>query len=880
MVTRFLKKASILFHRRRFRSELDEEMAFHREQSSRELIAAGMQAEDARSAAARRFGNPALLRERGQQAVGFSFETVMQDIRFSARQLRRSPGFAVMAVLILALGVGAGASIFAFVDAALIQPLPYPDPTRLVHVTEAEVGVSLVNLSYPDFVDWRRFNTTLASLDAFGGGQFSLATPAGAEDIRGGVVTAGFFRTLGVRPALGRDFRSGEDTGGTANVVMLSYPTWQRRFGARPDVIGKPVTLGGVAYTVIGVLPRDFEFALLGDAEVWAPLRPVGECMTDRSCHSLYAVGRLKEGVTVAAARAEMQQIARRLEAQYPDSNRGRGASVKLLSDQIVGDVRPILLVLLWGAALLLLIACINVANLLLVRSEGRRLEIAVRGALGASPARLRRQFVTEAVLLSLFGCIAGLGLAMGGMQVLRQLVSKDLLASLPSLNRIGVNEHLLLFVAALGGFAVLLFSVLPILHHQFANLRDGLAAGTRGATGSLWRRMGSNLVVIELATAMILLASAGLLGKSLYRLLHVDLGFPADHLAAITIGLPETGFEKDSEVIAYERELLRRVDALPGVQSAGITNLLPVICDCNTDWIRIPGRPYDGTHLTVLSRIVSASFFATLRTRLAEGNYFGDDADSSKPKVVVVNRAFANKFFPGESAVGKKFGDGELSPKSMVQIVGVIENVKDGSLTEEDQPTVYNPFNQTAPTYFSLLARTSQNSDSMLPTLGEAIHAVNRDAGLQASATMEDRIASSQPAYLHRVVAYLVGGFAAVALLLGAVGIYGIVAYSVSRRTREIGVRMALGAVRGNVYRLILREAGMLIALGIAFGAAGSVEAALLMRKLLFEVSAWDGPTLVAVSILLAGSALLASFVPARRAASVSPVEALRADG
>jgi len=880
MTTGFLKKVLILFRRRRFRSDLDEEMAFHRDQTARELIATGMKTEDARFAAARRFGNATRVRERSQEAVGFSCESVVQDIRFSARQLRRNPGFAVMAALILALGVGASASIFAFVDAALIQPLPYPDPTRLAFITEAEANPSLVNLSYPDFVDWRRFNTTLASLDAFGGGQFSITTPTGAEDIPGGVVSAGFFRTLGIRPVLGRDFQPGEDKVGGSNVAMLSYSAWQRRFGARPEVIGKPVTLGGVAYTVIGVLPRDFEFALLGDAEVWAPLRPVGDCMTNRSCHSLYAIGRLKDGVTVAAARAEMQQIARRLEAQYPDSNRGRGASVKLLSDQIVGDVRPILLVLLWGAALLLLIACINVANLLLVRSEGRRLEIAVRGALGASPARLRRQFVTEAVLLSLLGCVAGLGLAMGGMQVLRQLVSKDLLASLPSLNRIGVNGHLVLFVAALAAVSTLLFSVMPTLHLRFANLRDGLAAGTRGATGSLWRRMGSNLVVVELATAMILLASAGLLGKSLYRLLHVDLGFPADHLATITIGLPETGFEKDSEVIAYERELLRRVDVLPGVQSAAITNLLPVICDCNTDWIRIPGRPYDGTHLTVLSRIVSASFFATLRTRLADGDYFGDIVDESKPKVVVVNHAFANKFFPGESAVGKKFGDTELSPKSMVQIVGVIENVKDGSLTEEDQPTVYYPFNQTAPTYFSLLARTSQNSDSMLPTLGEAIHAVNRDAGLQASATMEDRIASSQPAYLHRVMAYLVGGFAFMALLLGAVGIYGIVAYSVSRRTREIGVRMALGAVRGNVYRLIFREAGLLIALGIAFGAAGSIETALLMRKLLFAVSAWDSSTLLGVAILLGGSALLASFVPARRAASVSPAEALRSDG
>jgi len=878
-LSRFARKLAILFRRNRFRRDLDEEMAYHRGEAEKELVAGGMSREGARHAARRRFGNAARLRERSGEVVRFDLEGIVQDLRFAARQLRKNPAFAVMATLILALGIGSCVAIFAFVDAALIKPLPYPDPTRLVHVTEKEGSRPLVNLSYPDYVDWKRLNTTLDSLEVFTGGPYSLGTPSGAESIHGTRVSAGFFRTLGVVPTLGRDFRDGEDKPGAPGVVMLSYGAWQRRFGGRRDVIGQSVMLSNIAHTIIGVLPANFNFALSGDAEVWTTVRPNEQCQLERSCHSLFGIGRLKSGVTVSAALVEMQQIARQLEIQYPGSNRGRGASVKLLSDQIIGDIRPALLVLLGAAGLLLLIACVNVSSLLLVRAESRRREIAVRGALGASPARLHRQFITEGLALALCGCAAGLGLAFAGIDALKRLVSKQMSASIPGIDAISINTHTLLLSAALVLFASALFAFMPIYHFRSANIRDGLSSGARGSTSALWRRMGANLVVIELATAMMLLAGAGLLTRSFYKLLHVDLGFAPNHLAAITVGLPQKGFEKDEAVINFERQLLGRVNGLPGVQSAAAASMLPVACICNTEWIRIAGRPYDGVHITVMDRMVSPSYFTTFRVHLLEGNYFDEGADESKPRIAVVNRTFARRFFPGESAIGKQFGDADLTPASIWRIAGVIDNIKDGGLEDEDFPTMYVPFNQTAPSYFTLVARTTQSPQSLLPSLGAAIHAVNLDAGVQEGTTMTALIESSSSAYIHRTMASLVGGFAAMALLLGVAGIYAVIAYSVSRRTQEIGVRMALGAQRTAVYRLILKEAALLIAVGVAIGIAGSVAATLPIRKLLFGVRAWDAPTLFGVAIVLAGAAFTASFIPARRAASVSPTEALRSE-
>jgi len=874
-----MRKLSLLLGRKRFRSELDEEMAFHREQAEREFVAAGMTPEAAYYAAMRQFGNATRLRERSQEAVGFSFETVMQDLSFALRQLRKNPGFAVTAILILALGIGASVAIFAFVDAALIKPLPYANPTRLVDVTESLALFPRGNLSYADYVDWKRLNTVFSSMDGYTGTGYALSTPSGTEPVPGERVTAGFFRTLGIAPILGRDFQAGEDAVGAAPVAMLKYGTWQRRFGGRPGVVGQTVTLSGVAYTIVGVLPQDFQFAIRDNAEFWAPLQPTNECEKRRSCHNMYAIGRLKDGVTVQMALANMQSIAQQLERQFPDSNRGQGASVMPLSEAIVGNIRPMLLVLLGGAGLLLFIACVNVASLLLVRSESRRRETAVRGALGASRGRLARQFATEGLTLVVAGSLAGLAFAYGGMRVLSGLITKDMMAYVPYLNGLGLNAHVLLFAGCLGILAAALFSVTPILHLGFSKMRDGLTEGGRSSAGTLWRRMGANLVVIELATAVVLLTAAGLLGKSLFQLLHVDLGFQADHLATVNVGLPLPEFAKDEKVVAFVRQVLERVSNLPGVQSAAITSVLPVSCNCNTDWIRFVGRPYNGIHNEVNERDVSPAFFTTLHAKLLRGRYLTDGDDATKPQVVMINQAFAKKYYPGEDPIGKKFGNTDLNPKSIREVVGVVDDFKDASLDEEQWPAEYQAYYYGPDSYFSLIVRTSQDEQTVLPLLAATIHKVSMDAAVEEGTTMAEHISDSQTAYLHRISAYLVGGFAALALFLGVVGLYGVIAYSVSQRTREIGVRMALGAQRSSVYQLIFKEAGRLIAVGVVVGLAVSVGAALLMRKLLFGVQPWDATTLLGVAAVLAACAMMASYIPARRAASVNPTDALRAE-
>ncbi len=801
-----------------------------------------------------------------------------QDLRYALRQLRKNPGFAFTALLILTLGIAASTAIFGFVDAALIAPLPYRDPAQLVEVTEsAPMFPRGADLSYPDYLDWKRLNKVFGSLDVYEGTGYLLRNSAGAEPVSATRVSSGFFRTLGIAPMLGRDFLPGEDRLEAPPAVMLSFATWQKRFGGRHDIAGQTVTLSGVAYTIVGVLPQSFEFAPAGGSEFWTAIHPDDDCSPHRDCHDLNGVGRLKGGVSVAAARADMQTIARQLETQYPASNRGQGAFVVPLSEQIVYDVRPVLLVLLSGAVLLMIIACVNVSSLLLVRSESRKREIAVRGALGAPRTRLMRQFAVEGFALAGSSWLCSLAAAKGAMQLLASMVSKDMMDSMPYLDGLGLNQHTLMFAGASALGAAILFAIVPTLRLSMTEIREGLTEGGRGYAGTLWRRFGANLVAAELAIAMVLLVGAGLLGKSFYRLLHVDVGFQTDHLATLRVALPEKSYAKDEQQVAVARQMLSRIASLPGVKSAGISSILPVSYNGGTTWIRILGHPYNGEHNEVIERHMSSAFLPTLRTKLWEGRYFSEADDASKPRVVMINRALARKYFPGEDPIGKKIAEYDLAPDSISEIIGVVDDVKDGPLDSETWPAMYRPFNQHPNTYFSLVARTSQDEASLLPAMVAAVREIDSGIGTFAPATMTGKIDNSPSAYLHRSASWLVGGFAFAALFLGVVGLYGVIAYSVGRRTREIGVRIALGAQRRSVYQLIMKEAAWLTLVGIAAGLVCSIAAATLIRSLLFGVRLWDAATLASVSALLALSALLASYIPARRAARVDPMVALR---
>jgi len=876
------RKLALLVHRNRYRSEMDEEMAFHREQVEREFRSEGMNEENARYAAGRQFGNVTRLREQSEQIVAFPVETVIQDLYFAFRQLRRNPGFALAAVLILALGIGISVTIFGFFDAALLRPIPYPHPDRLVAVHEVTAQLPNAGISRLDYEDWKRRNTTLSSLDVWSYSSHLLRHGETSERVSTALASSGFFRTLGVQPVMGRDFLPSEDLPGAANVVILTFATWQKRFAGRADAVGQSVNLSGENYTIVGILPEDSVFAPRGNGEFWMPLRG-DACEKFRECRDLLGVGRLRDGVAVNQAQADLKRVASQLESQYPDSNRGQSAGAQQLSESFVGDYRSILLTLLGGAGLLLLIACVNVASLLLVRSESRRREMAVRGALGATRLRLVRQLVTEGALLAVAGCALGIGIAIVAMPLLAKQVPTQMAGGMPFLHKVGINAHTTLFASAAALLAVLLLSFLPALRLIGVNLRDELSASGRSVAGRLWQRMGANLVVLELMVAVILLAGAGLLVKSFYRLLHVDTGFDTSHLVTAMIQAPGGRYTSNQQTMVLYHEIEKRLSALPGVVSVGITSDLPIQCNCNTDRIRIPGRPYNGEHNEIVSRAVSPSYISTLKAGLLRGRMITEADNLPEPMAVVVNESLAKKYFPGEDPIGKKIGDLDLSADSMREVVGVIADVHESGLEEAVWPAEYSSIHRTVNVGFDVAVRTASEEKAVLPEVVRTLHQIDPSLGVFHEMTMQYWIATKPTVVLHRASAWLIGGFAAMSLVLSIVGLYGVIAYAVSQRTREIGVRMALGATIGSVYALVMKQAIVLTTTGLALGLLCVGAASLLLRKLLsgvlFSVDAWDIPTLLAVMVVLGVAAFLASFLPAHRAASVNPTEALRSE-
>ena len=866
--------------RTRREQDFNDEIESHINMHAADNLRAGMSADEARRNAVLKLGGIEQVKEayRERSTAPF-FEHLLLDFRFALRQLRGSPGFTAAAVLVMAIALCGNLATFAFVDAALIKPLPYPQPSRLVAVTEGNALFPRANLSYLDYLDWKASNGVFSSFSVSHGNGLLLKTESALEPAPAALVSPDFFRTLGVHTILGRDFNSNEGNTGSEKAVVLTHRSWQQHFAGTTSIIGKRIDLSGETYTVIGVLPETFQFAPRGPAEFWTTIDPKNPCASRRSCHNLDGIARLKNGVSAQEALAEMTAVSKRLERVYPDSNRGQWASVVPLTDALARDLRPLLIILMCGASLLLAIAGLNVASLLLARSERRRREMALRSALGASTMRLMTQFSTESFLLVAGAVALALLLAHWVTQAFEHLIPPDMLDYMPFLLHVNLNARVLGFAAALSTLAVVLFSIMPGIHFRASKVQDGLSEGSRGSSGKGWRRLGARLVVIELAVAMVLLVGAGLCSKSFHRLMEVDLGFEPDHLATIDVAAPDNQSFPDNKARALARELVRTVGLLPGVKAAALTTLLPVTFNGNTDWIRIVGKPYDGNHIEVNDRDVSSEYFRTIRATLLRGRYFTDDEDETKPKVIVINETFARKYFPGENPIGQQIGDIVLSPKSIKTIIGVVRDIRDGALDSEIWPTEFHPFNQDPSSYFSVIALISQKPESILPQLRSAIKQTRSDIGMRNETTMQALINNSMTAYIHRSSAWLVSGFAILAFLLGIVGLYSVVAYSVTQRTREIGVRIALGAERTAVYQLILSEAGWLAAGGISVGAAGSLVSGMLARSMLFHVSYWDAETLVSAAALLGATALAASFVPARRATRINPMEALRTE-
>ena len=678
---------------------------------------------------------------------------------------------------------------------------------------------------------------------------------------------------------LGRDFRAGEDSPAAPRTVMLSYGTWQKRYGGKSDVLGRKVVLDGQPNIIIGVLPKNFHFAPAEPAEFWTALHATGGCDLKRSCHSLYGVGRLKDGISMQAAASGSAVHCATARKTVSGFKSGPGSQPDATQRGDCGESASHFS----GAVERGRIAaadCVRKCGESVAGAFGKPAsEVAIRSALGASSVRLGSQFVTEGLLLVAVGSSLGLASAWWAMRFLTRLIPPQMMAGMPYLEDLGLNGDVMAFAAGIALAAAILFALTPAMHLSLSKMREGLAEGSRGSAGNVWRRLGSKLVIVELATATVLLAGAGLLGKSFYRLLHVQLGLQPEHVAMLEIAAANAAYGKDEQAVALARQIVRSVENLPGVKSAAITDRLPVSGNGNTDWIRFPGRPYHGEHNEVNSREVSSEYFKTIGAKLLRGRYFTDAEDASKPRVAIINQALAQEYFPNEDPIGRKFGDDDLSPKSMREIIGIVDDIREGSLAGIIWPAEYLPFNQNPETYFFVVVRAAQTEEATIPALTAAIHRLDTGIVVISGGTLREHIVDTYEAYVQRSSTWLVGSFAAVALLLSVIGLYGVVAYSVGQRTREIGVRMALGAERRSVYRLILKEATWLTGIGVVIGLSCSVGAATFLRSLLFGVRSWDIWTLTAVAALLTAGALLASYFPARRAASVNPLEALRVE-
>ncbi len=879
MFSDLLFRLRALFRSKQLDDELREELEYHLHREAQKYSLRGLRPEIAARSARVAIGGVEQTLQQCREARGTKWiADLLQDLRFAARQLQRSPTFALISVLVFTLGIAASTAVFAIVDAALVKPLPYSHPSRLVALFERLPIGDRYHLSYFDYLDWKRRNHVFSSLDVYRPDRFTIATPSGKQEVPGALVSAGFFRTLGVAPILGRDFQPGEDQVNAPYTVILSYEAWRTRFASDKHVLGTTVDLDGNTSVVIGVLPRGFYFPPAGAAAYWRTIH--GFCSDLRTCYPYYGIARLKDGVAVQTAATDLAAISHQVAVQYPLSNRDRSAIVLPLSDAILGSIRPTLWTLLGGAAALALIGFLNGTGLLLVRAEARRRELAVRRALGASRSRLLRQFAVEGLLIAGLGGVLGLSASACSLKSIASLVPNAFLDSMPYLQGLRSNWHVMTAGLVLSFVGWALFTLGPATQLFRADMQPGLGAGGRSVTRGSWRRLGAALVIAELAMTAMLLTSGGLLAKSFYRLLHQDIGISADHLAVLHVLGP--GNSTDAEQIAWEQEIRSRVRTVPGVVSVGVSRELAVGSGEGYKSLfthfHVLGRPIRGIGDEAADEEASVGYFETLRARLIEGRFFGEADDASRSRVAVINQTMAMQEFPGEDPIGK-FLVSQYEEGHPIEVIGVIGDMQDGPLDSKPPAAVYSPFQQRPSNDFYLTLRTATPAGAILPSVIHLLHRIEPGLITDGADTMTERIDTSPSAYMHRSAAWLVASFAGLALLLGTVGLYGVISFSAAQQTREIGIRMALGAQRASVYALILKEAGVVLGLGLAAGILCSVAATALLRSMLFGVRPWDVQIAAGVLVTLSVAAFVASYMPARRAAAIDPTSALRAE-
>jgi len=875
MLSRMTRLWRNFFAKRRNDRDLDDEVHSYVDLLAEEKMREGMRPDEARRTARIELGGVEQVKEDVREVrAGAWLDIVFQDIRYGARMLRKNPGFTAVAILTLALGIGANTAIFSVVSAVLLRPLPYANPQQLIVLRETTQSVGPHSPSYPDFLDWRKQSRTFSQMAAINNREFNLSGVAQPENISGYAVSANCLSMLGVRPFLGRDFLPSEDAPGSAPVVLLSYALWQSHLGADPSPVGKNITLDGRSFTIIGVLPPNIR--LLEKTDILAPIGVWAGDMTDRGDRGdMDAVGRLVSGASISQAQAEMDTIAANLRKEYPSTNSGVGISMASLRDELVGDSRPPILVLFGAVVFVLLIACVNVANLFLVRGAARAREIAVRQACGASRQRLVRQMLTESFLLAFLG--GGLGILVGalGIEGLRQLISAEMLQGAI----IGMDRSVLLFSGAMVVFVAIAFGLVPAWQASQPHVQETLKDGGRSSTASAAQhRLRGLLVMAETALALVLLVGAGLMMKSMYRLLQVDPGFRPERVLTMEINLRTAQYSKPEASRNFWRQVLDKVRDLPGVDAAALGTVLPLSGDHNRADITIealptpdPGKfPHPDFHM------VSPSYIDALSIPLLRGRNFTDADTDTAPQVALINATMARRFWPNEDATGKRFHWGHPGSKEpWIEIIGVVGDTKLYGLANPSRLELYMPLQQSRSSDMFLVLRSAIDPASLTPAVRDAVASIDKDQPVFSVNTMKQLVDASVAT--RHITLVLLGLFSGLALLLAAIGIYGVISYSVQQRTHEIGIRMALGAQRLDVLRLVVGQGVRLAALGIAIGIAAAFGLTRLMASLLFGVGAYDPVAFVTAAIILLLVAIAACYIPARRAIAVDPMVALR---